>query len=249
MRDTPALRDAVQGTPPRWPTSFQVAWSPTGLLVTFRCRDDHRWHTLTERDAPLWQEEVVEVFLAPGLDTPASYFELEVNPAGVLFDARIHNPDGLRSTMRADLDWSCAGLRAETSTQEEASGDGIPPGEAPSLSQDWTAHLWIPWAGLDPTSNDSGPTPIWRANFFRVERPDGPRSSDKPDGGADATSNGLDEFSAWSPTRREPANFHVPERFGVLLLEGHPDLKQALEGQDPHQLDVPVLFVPQITVF
>ena len=42
----------------------------------------------------------------------ATYYELEVNPLGTTFDARIDSPDGVRATMRADLSWTCNGLFA-----------------------------------------------------------------------------------------------------------------------------------------
>jgi hypothetical protein len=48
------------------------------------------------------------------------------------------------------------------------------------------------------------PTPVagetWRANFFRIDR--------HPELG--------DEYSAWQPTMRSPADFHVGEAFGTL---------------------------------
>jgi hypothetical protein len=42
----------------------------------------------------------------------------------------------------------------------------------------------------------------WRANFFRIDR--------HPGG---------DQFSAWQPTLRIPADFHVVSAFGVLVFE------------------------------
>jgi hypothetical protein len=62
----------------------------------------------------------------------------------------------------------------------------------------WSAVLTIPLAGL-VDSRDAAPG-AWRANFFRVDR------------------GGRDEYSAWSPTGKDPADFHVPDRFGFLEL-------------------------------
>ncbi len=65
----------------------------------------------------------------------------------------------------------------------------------------WTVEASIPWRGLGVEP----PVPaLWRANFFRIERP----------------RRGTPEFSAWSPPRTDPPDFHKPERFGRLLLEG-----------------------------
>lgn len=63
----------------------------------------------------------------------------------------------------------------------------------------WSAALTIPLAPLC-----EGPIPAtWRANFYRIDR----GASVQPD-----------EFSAWSPTLADPADFHVPQRFGILRL-------------------------------
>jgi hypothetical protein len=61
----------------------------------------------------------------------------------------------------------------------------------------WSAVLKIPLAPL----LEGAPRPQnWRANFFRVDR------------------GAIDEFSAWSPTGRDPADFHEAQRFGKLTL-------------------------------
>jgi hypothetical protein len=175
---------------PRWPTAVEVAWDDIGLQVSFACTDDDAWGTFTARDAPLWQQEVVELFLAAGEETPTRYFEFEVSPAGVLFDARVENPHGDRLGMIVDPAWDCAGLEWRTE----------PTGER----ADWRAELAIPWRGLDL---DRAPATL-RANFYRIERP---RRALPPHDAAP-------EFSCWSPTFTSPADFHRPARFGVLDL-------------------------------
>jgi hypothetical protein len=67
----------------------------------------------------------------------------------------------------------------------------------------WWAILAIPWAAVAPPGN----LPLlWRGNFYRIERP---RDAEP-------------EFSGWSPTMTEPADFHKPAYFGILELEtGH----------------------------
>ena len=60
----------------------------------------------------------------------------------------------------------------------------------------WSAVFTIPLAPLAPPGI---PRP-WRANFFRIDR------------------GTADEYSAWSPTFADPADFHLPGRFGFLDL-------------------------------
>jgi len=182
------------GGAPAQATVVRLCRDEEALHVRFDCEDRDAWGTYRKRDEPLWQEEVVEVFLAPGEADPVHYAELEVSPLGVVFDARIHNPTSLRKDMTADVAWDCPGLRWET-------GRG-------AIREDWWAELSIPWKEV---AGAADPPRIWRANFYRVDRP--------RDGGAA-------EFSAWSPTFTRPADFHKPGRFGVLELGRELDLSR-----------------------
>lgn len=149
----PALTLADGSGPARWATTVEVAWDDAGLQCAFTCRDDDAWATHRERDAPLWQEEVVEVFLAPGPGDPVRYFEIEINPRGALFDAVVDNPDFRRDTMAVDVGWDCAGIAWRI--------------EALGSAEDWWAELFVPWLGLGLTAAPS----CLRANFYRIERP------------------------------------------------------------------------------
>ncbi|MFM2310344.1 MAG: hypothetical protein RLY87_2466 [Chloroflexota bacterium] len=63
----------------------------------------------------------------------------------------------------------------------------------------WRCVMALPWSSLGV---DTG-VGTWRMNLYRIDRP--------RDGSAS-------EESAWSPTVREPADFHVPSRFGTLVI-------------------------------
>lgn len=140
---------------PRWPTQVEVAWDDDGLAVAFDCADDDAWSTFSERDAPLWQQEAVELFLAAGEAVPVQYFEFEVSPKGVLFDARVTNPHGDRLGMTVDSAWNCSGI----------AWHAAPTGER----ADWRAELVIPWRGLGLAAAPAALS----ANFYRIERPRG----------------------------------------------------------------------------
>jgi hypothetical protein len=165
------------------PTALRVCHDGERLYVAFDCADRDVWGTYEGRNQPIYEEEVVEAFLAPGRD-PRRYFELESSPRGAYFEGLIDNPDGRRATLRSDLDWICAGW--ERAVRAHADG--------------WRAEWAIPFAALGARTPRAGER--WRANFFRIERPRG----------------GAPEFSAWSPTYAEPADFHRTDCFGVLEL-------------------------------
>lgn len=137
-------------------TRVRLCCDETAFHVRFDCEDRDAWGTWRRRDDPIYEEEAVEVFLAPGGEDPVRYFEFEVSPRGVLFDAVVDNPASRRAEMTVDASWDCAGLRWSA-----GAGAG---------RQDWWAVLSIPWSGL----LQGGESPrLWRANFYRIERPRG----------------------------------------------------------------------------
>jgi hypothetical protein len=173
------LKTSADGRPPRLTTAVRVGSRGGALHVRFDGRDAGVVATLTGRDDPLWKEDVFEVFLSPA-DPPAVYYEFEVNPLGAVWHARIESPDLTRRSMRTDTRWSCPGFSARVARSERR----------------WSANLRIPMAPM--TSAKS--VPLWRANFYRIDR------------------GSVDEHSAWSPTFADPPDFHMPGRFGYLRM-------------------------------
>jgi hypothetical protein len=173
--------------PAKQQTDVRVCYDWQALYVRFDCDDRDIWGTYTQRDQPIYDQEVVEVFLAAGEADPVRYFEFEVSPNGVLLDAKIYNPTSQRADIELDLAWSCEGIRWQAERNDAANH--------------WWAILSIPWAEVKPP----GDLPArWRANFYRIERP----------------RDAAPEFSCWSPTLTEPADYHKPARFGTLVLAG-----------------------------
>jgi hypothetical protein len=171
--------------PARQQTITRLCYNDAALFVHFDAVDNEIWGTYTQRNDPIYDEEVVEIFIGPGGETPVDYYEFEVSPNGVLLDVQVHNPRGDRADMQLDFGWDCPGLRWGA---QRADGD-----------QRWQVFYAIPWASIGaPTTL---PT-VWRANFYRIDRP----------------RNGPPEFSCWSPTLTDPADFHKPAQFGMLTL-------------------------------
>lgn len=179
------LVSATDASRPPLETHFTLFHDTQKLYVLFTLEDDHVVSTMFEHDAPLYEEDALEVFVAPA--DIRVYYEFEVNLVGTMFDARVESPDGHRETMRVDRAWNCEGLWCA------ARRDRLDDGERQRVI------VAIPFAPL-------GGAPLagsaWRANFFRIDRH--PRR---------------DMFAAWSATMKQPADFHVPARFGTIRFE------------------------------
>ena len=190
--DTWREADRVAWGPAAYRTSFRALWTGDGLYLRFDASDREPWNTMEERDDPIWDEEVVEIFL--DLDgSGAHYAEVELSPANVVCDVRMiqGSPD-----KKMDLAWDLAGL----STRVLPRAGGL------SGLSSWSGLLFLPWDGfasLPSARNVSLPPEkgdTWRFNVYRIERPGGKNAPNE---------NAV--FAAYSPTGSP--SFHVPASF------------------------------------
>ena len=166
-------------------TTVRVCFDETALYIRWDCEDTDIWGTYTKRDEPLYEQEVVEVFVGAGTADLIDYFEFQISPDGVLFDGIVFNPTSTREHLKVDPVWNCPGIRWMAQRTDAAN--------------EWWAAMAIPWSAI--TADGNVPTHC-RANFYRIDRPH----------------DGTDEYSCWSPTMTEPADFHKPAYFGILEL-------------------------------
>jgi hypothetical protein len=174
-----SLIDCVTGRMPKWGTEVRLGWEDDAIHGLFRCQDPDPWATKTKRDDSLWEEEIVEILLDPFGDS-VSYFEIEINPLNTVTDLCIRRT---RTGLRKEFAWDCEGL---------TTASGI-------LPYGWAAAFRIPFRAL----GDCHPaiSPVWRANFARIERP----------------KKWSRELTAWSPSFVK--SFHVPGRFGLVRFD------------------------------
>lgn len=190
------LREVVTGEKPRLKTCFRACWTADALHIRFECEDDHVVATMERRDDPIYLEDVVEVFVDKS-GTGAVYYEFEVSPRNVVFDALIHYNGGDKEV---DVAWDAKGIHTQVS-------DG---------AVGWrTYDLRIPFADLDwergqehlqELRQEHGENQIphhgaeWRWNLYRI----------------DDDIEGNRHYWAWSPTGK--VDFHMPHRFGTLVF-------------------------------
>jgi hypothetical protein len=147
------LRDTATGAVPQRPTTAHLLWDSNALYVAFDCQDDDPKPnaTFTQRDANLWEEEVVEMFLSPTGELH-TYAELEFNPLNTLFDAMILNNGRRTQVLR---DWNMETIQHAVALRSDG----------------WTVEVALPFEEFytaprrPPSVGDE-----WRMNLYRIER-------------------------------------------------------------------------------
>jgi hypothetical protein len=187
----------IEWGPGAYRTRFRACWSPDALLIRFDCVDASPWHTMQNRDDPLWNEEVVEIFIDPA-SRGTEYAEIEISPANVVCDLRILQPF---PDLHGDLAWNFADLESRVcSWREDTTGE-----------QGWTALASLPWQGfrsLSPAAAAAVPAgtgSVWRFNVFRIKRPCGPGDPERDS-----------IYAAWSVP--DGPSFHVPAAFRDMVF-------------------------------
>lgn len=167
------------------------------LSVEFECYGDRylRQNTYKENNAPLWKQEVFEVFIAKGEETPTRYLELEINPNGALFVGHVHNPGLLGKEIELTM-----------MPPEET---GIAFAITRTTSNSWWGEMHIPLKFIGGAGSGS----TYRLNFYRIvllEPQTNPDWECSPENSS---------FQCWSPTLSGATpSFHRPEQFGILRL-------------------------------
>jgi hypothetical protein len=182
----------ADGSAPRQKTIFKWIWDDKYLYGAFFVEDDHIWAKMTERDAYLWHENVVEFFInADG--SSKSYVEIEINPLNTILDLFVLNKHNNRSDIRQLWNWDCEGLLSAVQVEGTIN-------DASDKDDHWTFEIAIPFDQIYTAPNHppiDGDT--WFVTFTRGE---GRENPDRP------------EASSWSP----PA-FHNPLSYGKMIFK------------------------------
>jgi len=150
------LVGSFDGRRPSLKTTARLAYDDANLYVAFDCEDPDVWGSLQKRDDPIYNEEVVEIFLDTNADG-RTYNELQVSPNNVLFDAYF---PARRQGM--DLGWD-SGMK----TGVKVKGTVNQPGDR---DEGWTVEMQIPLKGLAEVPHlPPRPRDRWRFNLYRLE--------------------------------------------------------------------------------
>ena len=187
------------GEKPKRETRVRLLYDNESLYVSYLCDDPEIFSSFRNHDDPLYDENVVEIFIDP-VGRLTSYVELEVSPRNVGFDALIlnnsilENLKGRGDRFQAFVDYDPPSFRHAVTIDGELGEPGEKKGRR------WKCELAIDFKDIffggrvTPVSGEQ-----WRINIFRVNWEDGKL-----------------EESAFSPTLEE--DFHIPGRFGRLVF-------------------------------
>lgn len=187
------FRHATDGKEAAQSTLVNLKYDDDYLYIEFDCQQNPFWHenTYKQHNTDMWNQEVFELFIAEGSDTPTHYLELEINPNNALFVGWIDNPTKEAPQNLTFVPYEQAGIQHEVKTAEDS----------------WSGKMQIPWALV------GGKKDTYRLNFYRIVSL---KSHSDPDW--KCSTNDCD-FTCWSPSMSgETPRFHRPDAFGVLSL-------------------------------
>ena len=173
-------------------TAVDLCYDKTSLHLTFKAYDEKYFYFDPEQgtNGDIWEYEVMEAFLYHGDNDPSTYFEFEINPNNVTYQAFVYNPSKVRAD-DAPFDHAfisnpaADGFSASTVLDKE---EGT-----------WFSDVVIPLA-LFNVDRPRGSR--WRMNFLRTVT--------SPEMFPDQ------ELGAWSPP--DEANFHITSKFGDVFF-------------------------------
>ena len=151
------LVDVVTGGDVREETRVRACWDDRFLYMRFECVDTYVVSQYTNRKDPLWEQDVVEMFIDEE-GKCRRYMELVVSPNGVLCDLMIdHDNENEPDRFKIGSEWEVQGFERTI----EADGDR----RTYTFKLPFSNFSQAPEAGTQ-----------WRINFFRIDdEPDGTR--------------------------------------------------------------------------
>jgi hypothetical protein len=173
-------------------TSVRMIRDADNLYVGYEADDLDITATYENRDDPTYKDDCVEIFIKPSQETD-SYFGMEMNARGVLYDYFYPFPNGL------DKDLNFEGVLLKTTLRGTLN-------ERTDQDRGWTLEVAIPFN-----------------NFARLSKQATPKSGDKWrvqvnrwDGTEDSAGRRL---SMWCHPGLKKAHPHNPDRFGVVVFK------------------------------
>ncbi len=222
---SPRFGDLITGKPVRFDTRAAVLWDDDFLYVAYWVEEPDVRATLTRRDAPVYSENDVELFIDGG----GGYYEFEINALGTLYEAffiwedahqthysampEFHrdregvisfNGVGFKNHPRGKrigfMQWDFPGLRSAVHIDGTLN-------DSSNTDKGWTVELALPWKGMSALAKEGGRSlppkdgDTWRFDFSRFNQ----YRSDNSPGSAGSKGWAWSHHGVWDS--------HIPECF------------------------------------
>jgi len=226
--------DLVSGVPGFLDTRMAALWDDEYLYVAFWVSEPNVQAKLTDRDALVWTENDVELFIG-GEDC---YYEFEINARGTVYEVFYIWQDALKKGSRFDLpefdpltrrvdvlggfqdamrygkhprgarwafmDWDMPGLRAAVRVQGTLN-------DASDVDEGWTAEIAFPWSGMKHLAGKRPVPPrdgdVWRMDFSRFEL-------------LESCGVTVEPHPGWALNKHGVYDSHIPECFSFVHFSG-----------------------------
>lgn len=213
--------DLISGASARLNTQAAVLWDNENLYVAYWVEEPDVTATLTKRDAPIYQDNDVELFVA-GAD---GYYEFEINSFGTIYEVLFFWEDAFEKKgyhLRPEFDRNAKGVRRFNGVAyKHPRGRRIGfwnwdmPGlksavhvngtinDSSDKDNGWTVEIAIPWSSLKIVAEGDGRAlppkrgDTWRMDFSRFN----------------VKKYNKDDSGGWAWSSHGVWDSHVPECF------------------------------------
>jgi len=152
--------DAYTGGETPQKSTFRMLWDDSYLYVGVYFEDHDAWATYTGEDDPLWEEEVLELFIDADCDGN-TYYEHEINPVNAKVDLFLHR---CRTDVDSWREWDFKHIKSAVYVEGDVKNAGTD-------DEYWIVEVAVPFEDLYEMPNvppENGD--MWRMNVYRIER-------------------------------------------------------------------------------
>ncbi|MHB8094903.1 MAG: carbohydrate-binding family 9-like protein [Candidatus Aminicenantales bacterium] len=175
-------------TGPKQKTAARLLWDDQCLYVAYECEDADITASILEKDAFVYRDDTVEIFLNVKPGQSSHYYCVEINVAGTIMDYVCVGAEYY--LRRFDLTGLRSGISVDGTLNAREDRD-----------RGWSLELAIPWNNFRDTAPPPRIGTIYTANLNRWDGLDPDR-----------------RLSVWADSGLDWPHPHAPGRFGKLLF-------------------------------
>lgn len=200
---------------PLFQTRAKMAWDDENMYFAFEIKEPHIWGEITDRDAVIFHDNDIEIFIDPDGDTH-EYMEWELNALNTVWDLLLTKP--YRDPKMRVLDtWTIRGQKTAVKVYGTLNN--------PNDTDDkWTVEVAFPWDDISEAAQHSG-APLngeqWKIGFSRVNWQVDAENGEYKKKRNPETGKDYSEFN-WTWSAQGRIAMHQPETWGIVQFADQP---------------------------